>query len=109
MLKLPFVGGTLAVILAVTTPVYAQENQSDNNTYGVSPRELISLARQGGFVEQGIPGHDNFSNGIRTGRITAEELVASAIANKRLSEAAANDPSYLETVNNHLKSGGCGS
>lgn len=112
MFKLSLIGGTLAIILATVNPVQAQSaksNQSLNEAYGVSPRELISMGRQGRFVEQGIPSHNNFRSGVRAGRITAEELIASAIANNRLTEEAANDQNYLKTVENHLKSGGCDS
>ncbi|MEM8719685.1 MAG: hypothetical protein AAGE84_10310 [Cyanobacteria bacterium P01_G01_bin.39] len=98
--------------MAATSLVNAQEaatKQSNANSYGVSPRELITMARHGRFIEQGIPSHNNFRSGIRSGRITADELVASAIASNRLSAEVASDRQYLEAVTDHLKSGGCGS
>ncbi|MEM7591001.1 MAG: hypothetical protein AAF383_05695 [Cyanobacteria bacterium P01_A01_bin.83] len=98
--------------MVATSLVNAQETstkRSNNNSYGVSPRELVSIARHGRFVNQGIPSHSSFRSGIRSGRITADELVASAIATNRLPEEVASDRAYLKAVTDHLKSGGCGS
>ncbi|MEM8674237.1 MAG: hypothetical protein AAGF83_10245 [Cyanobacteria bacterium P01_G01_bin.67] len=112
MFKLSLIGSFLALAVAASFPVKAQAAPLEpvkSDSYGVTPRELISLARHGRFTEQGIPSHNNFRSGVRTGKITAEELVASAIANKRLSAEVASDRQYLSAVENHLKSGGCGS
>ena len=109
MFKLPLVGSLLAVSLVSIAPVNAQEVASGGTSYRVSPRELVSLAHQGRFKEQGIPSYDNFRSKARSGKITAAELVESAIANNRLSAEAASDQQYLNAVNSHLKSGGCGS
>ncbi len=112
MSKISFIGSLLVLTLAATAPVQAQSIENDksvNNSYSISPRELVSLARHGRFVDQGIPSHNNFRQGVRSGRITAEELVESAIAENRLAEEVKSDRNYLDTVANHLKFGGCGS
>lgn len=112
MTKITLLTSLLAISFAIAMPVKAQvaeENLSTTDSYSVSPRELISLARHGRFKAQGIPSHDNFRSGVRTGKITAEELVASAISNNRLPAEVIGDRNYLETVASHLKSGGCGS
>ena len=112
MIKLPLiplVGGLLTVSLMPIAPANAQEVASGATSYRVSPRELVSLAQQGRFKEQGIPSYDNFRSKARSGKITAAELVESAIANNRLSPEAASDRQYLSAVDSHLKSGGCGS
>ena len=112
MSKISFFGSLLVLSLVATAPVNAQtveKNLSDNDSYGVSPRELISLARHGNLRNQGIPSHDRFRQSVRSGKITAEELIQSAIATNRLSAEVASDRNYVETVTNHLKSGGCGS
>lgn len=98
---------SLLFIVAIATPINAQT--LDNDSYGVSPRKLISLARQGRFKNQGIPSYGNFGNGVRSGKITAEVLVKSAIAQSRLPQTAKRDRDYLNTVAKHLNSGGCGS
>ena len=111
MFKILLIASSLAIIFAAIVPANAQsrkESQSAERTYDISPRELISLARHGRFKSQGIPSQNNFRNGVRTGKITAEDLVASAIANNRLPQEATGDRQYLEAVAKHLKSGGCG-
>jgi len=107
MLKFFLATGLLFSMVITTAPINAQT--VEDNTYNISPRKLISLARQGRFKEQGIPGYSNFGNGIRSGRITAEVLVESAIAQSRLPKTAKSDRNYLSTVANHLSSGGCSS
>lgn len=112
MSKISVIGSLLVITLAATIPVNAQtveKNLSDNDSYSVSPRELITLARQGRFKNQGIPSHDGFRQGVRSGKITAVELVESAIASNRLTEEVKSDRNYVNTVAKHLKSGGCGS
>ena len=97
-----------ALIIAGTANAQNIARQSVSSSYSISPRELISLARQGQFKAQGIPSHDNFRHRVRTSKITAQELVASAIANNRLPQEVSSDRRYLDAVANHLKSGGCG-
>ncbi|MEL6441226.1 MAG: hypothetical protein AAFQ80_18480 [Cyanobacteria bacterium J06621_8] len=112
MIKISFAVGLLSVALAVPSQVNAQEvvaTQSLESAYGVSPRQLVSMARHGRFKAQGIPSHDSFRSGVRSGNISAEDLIQSAIASRRLSAEAINDLQYLNTVASHLKSGGCGS
>jgi|GEM_PF-1266470 len=112
MSKISFVGSLLVIALAATTPVNAQsiENkQSTDNSYSISPRQLITLARQGRFERQGIPSHDGFRQGVRSGKITADELIESAIASNRLTEDVKSDRNYVNRVAKHLKFGGCGS
>jgi len=112
MFKTSIFGSLLLVILAIAMPAKAQgidNNLVTQESYNLSPRELISLGRHGRFKDQGIPSHSNFGNGIRSGRITAKSLVESAISDKRLPENTLSDRVYLNAVNSHLKSGGCGS
>ena len=112
MSKISFIGSLLVLSLAATAPAQSQGIENDksvNNSYSISPRELVSLARHGRFVDQGIPSHNNFRQGVRSGRITAQELVESAISQNRLAEEVKSDRNYLDTVANHLKFGGCGS
>lgn len=98
----------LLIFVATAAPINAQTTDN-NNSYSVSSRKLISLARQGRFEKQGVPGYSNFRNGVRSGRVTAEVLVESAIAQSRLPQSASSDRNYLNAVANHLNSGGCGS
>ena len=101
----------MTIAFSAIAPVNAQDIKSVDNShlYLLTPRQLVSLARQGSFRALGIPSHDNFRNGVRSGKITAADLVESAIANQRLPQDVRDDQQYLTTLENHLKSGGCGS
>jgi len=112
MFKILITGTLMVTALLVSTPVKAQqlsESKASNQSYSLSPRKLISLGRHGRFIDQGIPSQSNFGNGIRSGRITAERLVKSAIAQRRLPESSLSDRKFMKAVADHLKAGGCGS
>ncbi len=107
----------LAVIGSVsvaTLPVNAQESVAVNaqevevNYRGLTPRKLINLGRHGRFKDQGIPGFSRFGTAIRSGKVDAQKLVASAVAQNRLPESALQDEKFLAGVSSHLKAGGCG-
>ena len=89
-------------------PVKAQSIESQVNN-SLTPRELTSLARQGRFNAQGIPGYSRFGSSVRSGKVNAEKLVASAIAQNRLPESTLKDRNFISAVEKHLKSGGCSS
>ena len=112
MFKLSLAASLLFVAMVTTAPVKAQtieNNLSASNSHNIAPRQLISLARQGRFKDQDIPSHSNFGSGVRSGRITAEVLVESAISQSRLPQSARRDRNYLNAVAKHLNSGGCSS
>ena len=110
-----FLIGSLSILSLISikpAPVGAQnvDSRTSNPTLeNLAPRSLIALARQGRFNAQGIPGYSNLGSAIRSGRVDAQKLVASAVAQNRLPETALQDVDYLKAVNHHLKSGGCGS
>lgn len=95
------------------TPVKAQPvNASPYEQLAIDilpPQKLIKLARQGRFKDRGIPGYSRFRSYIQSGKINAQILVAGAVKQNRLPEAALKDVGYLQAINDHLKSGGCGS
>ena len=97
----------LSLISVTAIPVTAQNIDSSPNN--LTPRQLISLARQGRFKNQGIPGYSRLGSAIRSGKVDSKKLVASAVAQNRLPKTALQDKEYLNAVNNHLQSGGCGS
>ena len=112
MFKVLTTSTLLLTALTITIPAEAQSISSDlavTQSYKLTPRKLITMARHGRFKAQGVPSHSNFGNGVRSGRITAESLVKSAIDNNRLPENALSDRNYLKAVEKHLKLGGCGS
>ena len=90
-----------------TSSVKAQEGVAYQNS--LTPRQLVSLARHGNFKAQGIPGYSGFGSAVRSGKVNAEKLVASAVVQNKLPSNALQDESYLNAIDEHLKSGGCGS
>lgn len=112
MFKIVVTSTLMITALFTTMPAKAQhlnEINGINPSYDLTPRKLVTLARHGRFIDQGIPSHSNFGNGIRSGRITAERLVQSAIKQRRLPENSLSNRKYMKAVTDHLKSGGCGS
>ena len=87
--------------------ISAQAQSKKTNSRHLTPRQLVSLARQGKFQPQGIPGYSSFLSAVRSEKVDAEKLVASAVVQNKLPSNALQDKSYLKAVEEHLKSGGC--
>ena len=98
---------TIGLISVSFTTVNAQTVNKAIDT--LPPQKLIKLARQGRFKAQGIPSYSRLNSSIRSGKVNAQTLVASAVAQNRLPQTALQDVAYLNAIENHLKSGGCGS
>ena len=98
----------ISVLSALTfsslfTPAFASEiaaakGKTVNNINKITPFNLVSSSYQGRFLDQGIPSYNVFLQAIRTNKIEAEDLVESAIAASRLSEATLQDSKYLNSV-----------
>jgi hypothetical protein len=69
----------------------------------ITPFELVSGAYQGQYRDHSIPGFGSLSDGVRSGKITAKDLVKAAIESKRLPPQAIDDRSYLGYVDLQLK------
>ena len=99
----------LTFSLAVS-PVLAQKRAAINrvstssNVETITPFNLVTNSYQGYFADRGIPSNAAFIQGVQRGRITAEGLVKTAIAQGRLDSEKLNDQAYLNTVSLHLKS-----
>ena len=109
MMKFLVTGSLLVLSSTLMTAIPAKAQNINSSQSDLSPRTLISLARQGRFESQGIPGYSRFISAVKSRNVNAEELVASAVAQNRLPETALQDREYLNAVDKHLSSGGCGS
>ncbi len=104
----------VSAISLIASPVNAQEavaastQETVTDYRGLTPRKLISLGRHGRFKAQGIPGYSRFGSAIRSGKVDAQKLVASAVAQNRLPEEALQDVEFINSVSSHLNAGGCG-
>ena len=97
--------GTLSALAIFSCAVPALGNDlvkvntvSTHNLVEITPFNLVSGSYQGLFKDQGISSSGSFLTAIRTKKITAEDLVESAIAKGKLPEARLNDTSYLNQV-----------
>ena len=71
-------------------------------TSQLTPFNLVSLANQGYFQAQGIPSSGALISAHRSGRVSAEDLVKSAVTTHRLSPEVLNNRGYLSAVNFQL-------
>ena len=112
-----FLSSSLAVIvisLAINTSVEAKGKpeiitksvtQLNNNpTEYITPFELVGTAYQGQYRMQSIPGFGSFVYDVKTGKITAKDLVKAAIEAKRLPSQSIADRNYLSNVDWQLRS-----
>jgi hypothetical protein len=68
----------------------------------ITPFNLVRLAYQGFFENQGIPSGDSFLNAYQNKTITAEDIVKGAIAAQRLPSDVMNDSEYVAAVGSQL-------
>ena len=113
MKRLILSGLSLLLVVGATAPaVRAQEtakNTAEIGTfpkyiYQITPFNLAEQAYRGYFKDQGIPSYDQLSSAYNEGRITALDLVKSAIQVNRLSPQALNERGYLNAVDAQLSS-----
>ncbi len=69
----------------------------------VSPFELSYFTYYGGMEDYGIDGGIFLVQDFRSGDVTAEEVVQTAVDNNFVEEAALTDPLYVESVNDFLR------
>lgn len=104
---------SLSVLLlsAATAPTVKAEpmavnsnitNRIASSSYMLEPFNLVGLAYQGYFQEQGIPSYGAFLAAYHGGQIQARDLVQSAIKNNRLPASALQDQEYLNAVETQL-------
>ncbi len=108
-----FILAGLSVVLlsAATAPTVKAETMAVNSnmrdriassSYMLQPFNLVGLAYQGYFQEQGIPSYGAFLAAYHGGSINARDLVQSAIKNNRLPASALQDEDYLNAVETQL-------
>lgn len=104
---------SLLFLSAVSVPVAQAQTQAVNSatsrtavlepSYQLTPFELVTMANQGYFREQGIPSYMGLVSAHRMGKIRAEELVEAAIRANRLSAQISRDRGYLSAVEAQLQ------
>lgn len=87
---------------ALAQKITAVNFNSNNSNTQITPFNLVSRSYQGSFSNQGIPSYGALTSSIQSGKITAQDLVESAIASGRLAPETINDREYLHQVQSHL-------
>lgn len=96
---------TLSVI---ASPTLARDVTGFNYNYHsktmeITPFNLVSRGYQGYFANHGVEGNAGFTRAIRTGKVTAKDLVKLGINQGRLAPSTINDQAYLNDVKYHLR------
>ena len=87
------VGSLSILMVAIANPL---------NAAATTPINLVHLARNGYFQEQGIPSHMALKKAIARGQVNGETLVQAAIEANRVSADLLNDSSYVRSVDRQL-------
>lgn len=87
-----------------TAPTFSPHDPINNSTLtDVTPFNLASLAQNGYFKAQGIPGYTAFYNAYEDGQITAKDIVAAAVNAHKLSPQYLSDQNYISAVDAQLR------
>lgn len=86
-------GDLLMFVVAIASPL---------NAAATTPIDLVNLARNGYFQEQGIPSHMSLTRAIALEQIRGEDLVRAAIEANRISAELLDDSSYIRAVDRQL-------
>lgn len=87
--------------MASAEPVAANRMMTastSTSTYQTSPYNLVSLAHRGYFAAQGIPSYSSFLSAYRFGRLSALDIVKSAVEVGRIAPERLSDRNYIHAV-----------
>lgn len=113
MRRLVFSSLSFLLLASASMPAVRAEPPSENpynspvlNTPSsqqkTEPFNLVGLAYQGYFEDQGIPSDQTLIIAYRAGDISAEDVVKGAIQANRLSPDVLKDAEYIGAVDNQL-------
>ena len=94
---------SILALSSLATPAFA-EKPNIAKSLQITPFNLVTRSYQGHFTNQGIPSSAAFNRAVKTGKVTASDLVESAIAQGRLNPETLNDSEYINTVQSYLDS-----
>ncbi|MGL5871117.1 MAG: hypothetical protein ACRC2R_01905 [Xenococcaceae cyanobacterium] len=96
-MKRSIFGGISLVLVTLISAFSANANATQT-----TPINLVNLARNGYFQEQGIPSHSALRIAIASGQVNAETLIKAAVEENRISPETINDEGYVNSVNMKL-------
>jgi hypothetical protein len=100
---------TILIATAATPPVLANKTAANSNVNqsqinkNITPFNLVSLAYQGEFKNQGVGGYNSLLTAIRFDEISGKDLVQIGIDTGRLSAETINDSNYVSSVDSQLQ------
>lgn len=92
------------IVQAQQTTVVVPTTLQRTPSKQLQPVDLVSLAYQGRFRQQGIPSYGALVAAYQTGRIDAENLVQSAVTANRVTAEVLANRRYLNAVDLQLRS-----
>lgn len=101
--------GTIFISATAAPPVMANKTAANSNVVqsqvqnNITPFNLVSLAYQGEFKNQGVGGYNSLLTAIRFGEVSGNDLVKHGIDTGRLSSETINDNSYINAVDYQLQ------
>lgn len=94
---------SIALLILASEVAIANPNIDRNQIVNIQPFDLVYLAYQGYFQEEGIPSYEAFRTAIKNGQVTATTLIESAIEKGRLYPDALNKQDYVNAVEGQLE------
>lgn len=67
-----------------------------------TPADLINLAKNGYFQDQGIPNNYGLADAVTAGRVDAVDIVKAAIEENRTAPEVINDKAYMNVLESQL-------
>ena len=101
--------GTILIATTATPPVLANKTAANLNITqnqvqkNITPFNLVSLAYQGKFKNQGVSGYNSLITAIVFDEVSGKDLVQIGIDTGRLSADTINDSSYISSVDSQLQ------
>lgn len=101
--------GTILIATTATPTVLANKTVANSNVVqsqvqkNITPFNLVSLAYQGKFKNQGVGGYNSLLTAIVFDEISGKYLVQIGIETRRLSAETINDSGYINSVDSQLK------
>ena len=77
---------------------YALVSSEQNMSNSIAPNNLVESAYRGAFKGVGVPSYISFLTEIRENKLTAKDLVQSAIAERKLLSDTINNSEYIHGV-----------
>ncbi len=69
-----------------------------------NPFQLVNMAYEGAFIEQGVPGHLQLEQDYTAGRVRPRDLVMAAVQAGDLPESRLQDEGYINAVRSQMRS-----